>query len=75
MADAVDAAHEYGVKLAPLDEFQDLNGLVLAVPHRAYADLPGGKIFAMLKANGAIVDVKSMLRPDAVPDSLSYWSL
>jgi UDP-N-acetyl-D-galactosamine dehydrogenase len=74
-ADAAEAMHEYGIELASLEELRELDGLVIAVAHRAYLEMPRERIFEMLTANGAIADVKSMLHASEVPASLAYWSL
>ena len=74
-ADAAEAMHEYGLRLASLDEMRDLDGLVVAVSHREYAELPRERLFAMLGPRGAIADIKAMLEPEEIPPSLAYWSL
>ncbi|MBX3272836.1 MAG: nucleotide sugar dehydrogenase [Sandaracinaceae bacterium] len=74
-ADAAEAMHEYGLRLASLDEMQGLDGLVLAVAHREYAELPRDRLFGMLGPRGAIADIKAMLTPEEIPPSVAYWSL
>jgi UDP-N-acetyl-D-glucosamine/UDP-N-acetyl-D-galactosamine dehydrogenase len=74
MASAETALHEYDLKLSTLKDFYNLDAVILAVNHREYlSDLP--RLFAMLKPNGLIIDVKSGLRPSEVPTGLTYWSL
>ncbi|MCB9591646.1 MAG: nucleotide sugar dehydrogenase [Sandaracinaceae bacterium] len=73
--DAAEAMHEYGLELCELDELTELDGLVLAVSHREYLEMPRERLFGTLAATGAIADVKAMLDPDEVPDSIAYWSL
>jgi UDP-N-acetyl-D-galactosamine dehydrogenase len=75
MADAAEAEHEYGVKLVGLDTFKDLDGLVLAVPHRMLRDQGWSRLFETLLPGGILIDVKSAIARDAVPDGLAYWSL
>ncbi|MGE0792224.1 MAG: nucleotide sugar dehydrogenase [Sandaracinaceae bacterium] len=75
LANAEEAIHEYGVRLSSLDELTNLDGLVLAVAHREYLEMPRTRLFEMVTGNGAIADVKSMLDPAEVPDRLVYWSL
>jgi UDP-N-acetyl-D-glucosamine/UDP-N-acetyl-D-galactosamine dehydrogenase len=73
-ADAHQVAHEYGLDVADLADFNDLDALVLAVPHASYlADTPA--IFRRLRADGIILDIKSALSPGAVPQGMKYWSL
>ncbi len=68
------AQEEYGLKLVPLEQFRELDAVILAVNHQAYLDL-GGKLFGMVKAGGVVVDVKSALDHKTVPKALLYWSL
>ena len=74
LASPEEAAHEYGVKLSPLEEMTDLDGLVLAVGHEAYtADLQA--VQARIRQGGVLIDVKSLLTPGEVREDLGYWSL
>jgi UDP-N-acetyl-D-galactosamine dehydrogenase len=75
LADPARARHEYGIDLAALDAFRDLDALVLAVPHRAYLDRPRDDLWACLREGGLVMDVKSALDPVSVPPRLAYWSL
>jgi UDP-N-acetyl-D-galactosamine dehydrogenase len=73
-ADKEDALREYGLVLAEDTALRDLDALVLAVPHQHYlAD--ESKLFAMLKPDGILIDVRSALVPSRVPTGLRYWSL
>lgn len=74
-ADPEEAREEYGLTLSSLDELRELDGLVLAVAHREYAEMPLEKVIGMLAVRGAIADVKSMLDPAKVPSPIAYWSL
>lgn len=38
LADAGEVRHEYGLSFAALDELANLDALILAVPHKAYAE-------------------------------------
>jgi UDP-N-acetyl-D-galactosamine dehydrogenase len=64
-----------GCEITPPAAFRELDGLVLAVPHAAYKALGAADFAAMLKAGGAIADVKSMLDPAGLPPGIAYWSL
>jgi UDP-N-acetyl-D-galactosamine dehydrogenase len=76
VASAREALHEYGVKLASLDEMARLDALVLAVSHRWYLDLGQPRLTAMLRDGGVIVDVKSALEKPGGPErGIRYWSL
>jgi UDP-N-acetyl-D-glucosamine/UDP-N-acetyl-D-galactosamine dehydrogenase len=73
-ADAATVRHQYGVELAPLDEFRDLAALIYAVGHDEYRSLHG-RISDLVGEGGIIVDVRSLLDPSTLRDDISYWSL
>lgn len=73
-ADPAEARHEYGVVLQDRDRLEDLDALVLAVPHRAYTAAPQ-KLLTLLKPDGVLVDVRSALSPSEMPAGIRYWSL
>ena len=75
LADTHAAAHEFDIVLSPLDAFRDLDAVIYAVGHHAYADLGGAAIAAMAVPGGVIIDVKSSLVPASLPPGLRYWSL
>ena len=74
LASADEAMHEYGVTLEPLDGLADLDAVIVAVPHAAYAAGGAGAIRKLVRKGGVVVDVKSMLSPSDLPDH-TYWSL
>ena len=69
------AQHEYGIRIAPLEEFRNLDGLVLAVSHKEYRAMGQDKLLDMVRDGGVVADVKSMLDPDKVGRGIRYWSL
>ncbi len=73
-AEPEEAMHEYGVRLSPLSEYTDLDALVWAVPHAAYAK-EKADILSRLRQGGVLIDVKSALSPSDVPAHVKYWSL
>jgi UDP-N-acetyl-D-galactosamine dehydrogenase len=75
VADAAEAAREYGVKLGALEEMVGLDALVLAVSHKWYLGLGQARLTAMVRDGGVFVDVKSALDPTAISRGLRYWSL
>lgn len=75
LADAQEAHHEYGLTLSPLEAFQDLDGLILAVPHRAYLAAGSDSLARRLASSGVLIDVKSALSPSVVGATQAYWSL
>jgi UDP-N-acetyl-D-galactosamine dehydrogenase len=70
-----EAQHEYGVKIAALDEMERLDALVLAVSHKWYLELGQVRLAAMVRQGGVLVDVKSVLDPQRLDRGLRYWSL
>jgi UDP-N-acetyl-D-glucosamine/UDP-N-acetyl-D-galactosamine dehydrogenase len=75
LASAPEALHEYGVKLAPIEEMSRLDAMVLAVSHRWYLDLGHPKLLGMIRDGGILVDVKSVLEPGRTERGIRYWSL
>jgi UDP-N-acetyl-D-galactosamine dehydrogenase len=66
---------ETGLDLSSWEALVDLDALVVTVPHRVYIEMPVSGIVGLLKVDGVLVDVKSAFDPDALPDSILYWSL
>ena len=75
LADPAEAEHEYGIELVPLEDFTDLDGLILAVPHQVLGEAGWDTLFAALTPGGVFVDVKSVVARDEVPRDVQYWSL
>jgi UDP-N-acetyl-D-galactosamine dehydrogenase len=75
LADPAEARREYGIELAPLEAFTELDGLILAVPHRVLGADGWEKFLAALAPGGVFVDVKSVVDRGRVPPELHYWSL
>jgi len=56
---------------------KDLDGLIVAVAHKKFADM---RIVDLLKPlrnqnQGVVIDVKSILDPGHIPASIRYWRL
>jgi UDP-N-acetyl-D-galactosamine dehydrogenase len=75
LASAPEAQHEYGIKLASLEEMTKLDALVLAVSHKEYLDLPIDRLAGMVRDGGLVIDVKSALDPSRLGPGIRYWSL
>jgi UDP-N-acetyl-D-galactosamine dehydrogenase len=75
LANQEEAMHEYGVKLVPLEEMQQLDALVFSVCHKWYLERGAARLFAMVRDGGVLVDVKSALDPRAIDRQIRYWSL
>jgi UDP-N-acetyl-D-glucosamine/UDP-N-acetyl-D-galactosamine dehydrogenase len=74
LASAEAAEHEYGITFSDLREFRQLDGLVLAVPHRDYLGPLRKHLIGALAPGGVFIDVKSALSPIDLPGA-TYWSL
>jgi len=74
LADPQAAAREYGITLSPPGDLVGLDALVLAVNHAEYCADPAGLV-ARVRKGGVLVDVKSALDRDGLPEELVYWSL
>ena len=74
LADPRQVKQEYGITVSPLAKFQNLDALILAVPHAQYRkramDLPG-----MLRKGGILADIKSVVDRKLLPGDVRYWSL
>jgi UDP-N-acetyl-D-glucosamine/UDP-N-acetyl-D-galactosamine dehydrogenase len=75
LADPAEAKREYDIELVSLEHFTELDGLILAVPHRVLGEVGWEALFAALSPGGVFVDVKSVVARDKVPRNAEYWSL
>jgi UDP-N-acetyl-D-galactosamine dehydrogenase len=75
LADPAEAKREYGIELVSLEDFTELDRLVLAVPHQVLGEAGWDTLFAALTPGGVFVDVKSVVARDKVPRGAEYWSL
>jgi len=72
---AAEAKHEYGVAFSPLEEYRNLDGLIVAVSHQEYVQLGQSKLLGMVRDNGCFIDVKSVFSPAKLERGIEYWSL
>jgi UDP-N-acetyl-D-galactosamine dehydrogenase len=70
-----DARAEYGLELSGWSEMENLDALVLAVPHSSYLERLCNEMTSLMAPDGVLVDVKGALRGTELPPSLTYWSL
>lgn len=78
MADAQEAQHEYGLNLVPQGDLHDLDALIVAVAHEAYATMPPEALKACFRDQGRLplMDVKSVFDPDKMRQAgFTYWRL
>ena len=73
-ADNAGADHEYGLSLSDLSQLTELDGAIVAVPHKAYLD-DMTDIVARVKPDGVIVDIKSAVSPEMVGSGQTLWTL
>jgi UDP-N-acetyl-D-galactosamine dehydrogenase len=73
-ADPGAVRQEYGIELAPLDEFRELAALIYAVGHDEYAP-HHDNISDMVAKDGIVIDVRSLLNPAKLRSDIRYWSL
>jgi len=72
-----EAVEEYGIHLSTWDHLSDIDGIILAVAHRAYADMGLQKLLKPLRSQreGVVIDVKCLLDQAKLPKTLKYWRL
>jgi UDP-N-acetyl-D-galactosamine dehydrogenase len=77
IAEHEEAVAEYGIHLVEWKQLKDLDGIVIAVAHKPFAEMHLGDLLKPLRSRtaGVVIDVKSILDPDKVPGSLKYWRL
>jgi UDP-N-acetyl-D-glucosamine/UDP-N-acetyl-D-galactosamine dehydrogenase len=75
LADNHEAQAEYGIQLGDWQDLSNLDGVILAVSHRAYLDMPREQLLACLRPGGVLMDIKSILDPATIPPNIHYWSL
>ncbi|MBA3540463.1 MAG: nucleotide sugar dehydrogenase [Deltaproteobacteria bacterium] len=74
MGDPHEAFEEYKIKITPIDEFQKLDAVILAVSHAEYMKNTDS-IYARVRDGGVMIDVKSVLPPGKAPRGIKLWSL
>lgn len=75
IASPAEVKHEYGLTLCSFEELRALDAVVLAVSHKAYAELGVERIVGTLRDGGVVVDVKSAIDPSKLDKRVRYWSL
>ena len=76
LANPGEALHEYGVRLADWDSLPAADGLILAVAHRRYLEMPAAALQAKVVPSGCLIDVKAALDAAALrKEGLRVWRL
>jgi len=70
------ARHEYGVELSSFEDLPQADALVVAVAHREFRALPFASLAAKVRQGACVIDVKSVLDPQAVKAAgYAFWRL
>lgn len=75
LANSEEAQLEYGIQLINWHELSELDAMILAVPHKAYLEMPHQQLLDSLHPDGVLIDVKSVLDLATLPKTIHYWSL
>ncbi|ARP83219.1 UDP-N-acetyl-D-galactosamine dehydrogenase [Bordetella genomosp. 8] len=75
MADAAQMEHEYGIKLTERRHLNDMDVLILAVPHQQTMESIWDDLPQLVKRGGMVCDLKSVLDSSKLQPDLLYWSL
>ena len=76
LADPEDARSFFNIRLTPLEEMKDLDAIVIAVGHQLYRTMPLKKLLSLLKPNGCIIDIKSILDISELQKAgVHFWRL
>ena len=75
LADPRTTREQWGVPLLPREDLKALDGLVLAVKHRAFLEMDIEELIRGLRPGGVLVDVKACLDPREIPANVIYWCL
>ncbi|GAB4365101.1 MAG: nucleotide sugar dehydrogenase [Elainellaceae cyanobacterium] len=75
LADRQEAQQEYGIQLVDWQDLPVLDGMILAVNHQTYLDMPTEHLMQHLRPDGVVIDVKTMLDRKSLPSNIHYWSL
>jgi len=75
LADPAEAKREYGLELCEMSALRQLDGLILAVPHRGFGENGFAAALASLSPGGVFVDVKSAVDRALIPAGITSWSL
>jgi UDP-N-acetyl-D-galactosamine dehydrogenase len=72
-----EAVEEYGIHLSEWGDLKDIDGIIVAVAHRRYAEMGLQKLLGPLRSQreGVVIDVKCLLDQAKLPKTLKYWRL
>lgn len=74
MCATAEAKTFYDVDLCDLTEMNNLDAVILAVPHDAYTQKINA-VLGQVRKGGTIIDVRGAINRTVLPADLTYWSL
>ena len=76
IANAEEAKHEYGLNLLAWEDLPQADGIILAVSHKEYVNMPPSQLLSKVAHGGCFIDVKSKFDQDALEaEGLRVWRL
>ena len=76
LASVEETAHEYGIKLVPMESLRPADAVILAVAHEDYVAGGWPLVAKLLKGGeGIVLDVKARLDRGKKPEGISLWRL
>ena len=77
IAEPKEAVAEYSIHLQSWNDLTNIDGLIIAVSHRSYAEMDLQELLKPLRSQqkGVVIDVKCLLDQAKFPPSLTYWRL
>lgn len=75
LADPDRVRAEYGIAISIIEEFSDLDVLILAVRHAAYDAMDTAALCSMISEGGILIDIKGRFNPAKIRSDIKYWSL
>src|SRR5690606_4118689 len=76
LADPAAVEREYGLPLSGLESVQNVDGVIAAVGHREYRELPLSRLRGHCRGNPMLVDVQAIYAREAAEQAgFCYWRL
>ncbi|WP_079477796.1 nucleotide sugar dehydrogenase [Halobacillus salinus] len=76
LADRELVKNQWGLDISHVEDLEEADALIYAVPHRFYQDKNQGFFLGLLQSSGGVVvDVKNALPFNNWPDTVSRWGL
>ena len=73
---ADEAKTELGLELIDLEKIENQNGIIIAVAHEQYKNIPSHQWKRLLQVNGVVIDVKSIYEKSFFSKmNFKYWKL